>query len=340
MAGRAWIVGLCLAAVKAGQLMAEEMQDDVFASQCKSFFDNGKVAMETELFNGEYFIHKPDRTIGKTVLGSYDTCHIDQVYGQSWAFQAGITERIIGEQKTLSALRALWKYNFLTDVGPYLETHHGGRPYALPGEGGMLMNTNPKNDPLPFGVKDSWQLGYFHECMSGFEHQVASHMMAEGMTDEALLLTKTIHDRYHASKRNPFNEVECSDHYARAMASYGTFINACGFQYHGPKGYIRFAPKWNKTNFRSSFTAAEGWGTYIQQFSKKAWAHQIQLKYGSLALSAISLQTDLNKIKSVGVMHEGKPVAISYKQDKNEIAISFTNPVAISVNQSLQIKIT
>ena len=292
----AWIVGLCLAAIKAGQLMAEEMQDDVFASQCKSFFDTGKVAMERELFNGEYFIHKPDSKIGKTVLGSYDTCHIDQVYVQSWAFQAGITERIIDEQKTLSALKALWKYNFLTDVGPYLETHHGGRPYALPGEGGMLMNTNPKNDPLPFGVKDSWQLGYFHECMSGFEHQVASHMMAEGMTDEALLLTKTIHDRYHASKRNPFNEVECSDHYARAMASYGTFINGCGFQYHGPKGYIRFAPRWNKTNFSSSFTAAEGWGTYIQQFSKKTWAYQIQLKYGSLALSAISLQTDLSKI--------------------------------------------
>jgi len=119
-----------------------------------------------------------------------------------------------------------------------------------------------------------------------------------------------------------------------------SFINACGFQYHGPKGYIRFAPRWNKTNFSSSFTAAEGWGTYIQQFSKKAWAYQIQLKYGSLALSAISLQTDLNKIKSVSVMHEGKPVAISYKQDKSDIAISFTNPVAISVNQSLQIKIT
>jgi len=29
----AWIVGLCLAAIKAGQLMAEEMQDETFASQ-------------------------------------------------------------------------------------------------------------------------------------------------------------------------------------------------------------------------------------------------------------------------------------------------------------------
>ena len=105
------------------------------------------------------------------------------------------------------------------------------------------MNTNPHNEPKPYGDNVTWQLGYFHECMTGFEHQVASHMMAEGMTDEALVITRAIHDRYHAAKRNPYNEIECSDHYARAMAGYGTFITACGFEYHGPKGYLRFAPK-------------------------------------------------------------------------------------------------
>jgi len=80
--------------------------------------------------------------------------------------------------------------------------------------------------------------------------------------------------------------------------------------------------------------------SFTQPFKAQVRSSEIQLKYGSLSLSAISLQTDLNKIKSVSVMHEGKPVAISYKQDKSDIAISFTNPVAISVNQSLQIKIT
>ncbi len=217
----AWIVGLTLAAVKAGQRMAEEMNDDAFASKCKLYVSNGSANMEKYLYNGEYFIHRPDAQKGRTVIGSYNTCHIDQVYGQSWAHQVGL-DRIIDKTKTLSALRALWKYNFTTDVGPYLKDHHGGRPYALPGEGGMIMNTNPRNEEDPYGVKDAWQVTYFHECMSGFEHQVASHMMAEGMVEESLILTRAIHDRYHAAKRNPFNEVECSDHYARAMASYGT----------------------------------------------------------------------------------------------------------------------
>ncbi len=287
----AWIVGLSMAAVKASELMAIEAGDTEMAARCHDYVTRGKANMEKLLFNGEYFIHRPDAVKGRDgVLGSYNTCHIDQVYGQSWAFQVGIKDRIIDKQKTLSALKALWKYNFTTDVGPYLAEHHGGRPYALPGEGGMIMNTNPKNEEVPYGVKDAWQVTYFHECMSGFEHQVASHMMAEGMIEESLILTRTIHDRYSAAKRNPFNEVECSDHYARAMASYGTFITACGFTYHGPKQEIGFAPKLTPDNFKAAFTAAEGWGTYSQVKKGKDLECTIDVKWGKLVVKTINVE--------------------------------------------------
>jgi uncharacterized protein (DUF608 family) len=287
----AWIVGLSLAAVKAAEKMAREMHDEKFSAICLDYFEKGKANLEKLLFNGEYFIHRPDPAKGRDgVIGSYNTCHIDQVYGQSWAYQVGIPERIIDKQKTMSALKALWKYNFTTDVGPYLAEHHGGRPYALPGEGGMIMNTNPRNEDVPYGVKDAWQVTYFHECMSGFEHQVASHMMAEGMVEESLILTRTVHDRYSANKRNPFNEVECSDHYARAMASYGTFITACGFTYHGPKREIGFAPKLNADNFKAAFTAAEGWGTYSQVKKGKSLECTIDVKSGRLVVKTIRLE--------------------------------------------------
>ncbi len=336
----AWLVGLCLAAVKAGQLMAEEMNDSQFAATCAAFVTKGRANMESQLFNGEYFIHKPDAKLGKTVLGSYNTCHIDQVYGQSWAFQVGIKERIIDKDKTMSALWALWKYNFTTDVGPYIQTHKGGRGYALPGEGGIIMNTNPQNDPQPYGTKDAWQLGYFHECMSGFEHQLASHYMAEGMTDESLIATRTIHDRYHAAKRNPFNEVECSDHYARAMASYNTFITACGFEYHGPKGYLRFSPKLNRDNFKAAFTSAKGWGTYSQVLEKGAQIHTVELKYGSLELLTLSLDKLGHKTPNkVTVTINNQPVAVTHKWDNDAIDISFNNRVTVDTNQVLYVRI-
>jgi uncharacterized protein (DUF608 family) len=335
----AWIVGLCIAAAKAAQQMAEEMNDVAFVTICSDYVEKGNENIAAKLFNGEYFIHRPDAVLGRKKLGSYNTCHIDQVYGQSWAWQVGLG-RLWDEEKTLSALGSLWKYNFAPDVGPYIKTHTGGRPYALSGEAGLVMNTNPHNEPKPYGENITWQLGYFHECMTGFEHQVASHMMAEGMIDEALIITRAIHDRYHAAKRNPFNEIECSDHYARAMASYGTFITACGFEYHGPKGYLRFAPKWNKENFKAPFTSAEGWGTYSQHIKNGKQLHLLTVKYGRLQLRTISVESNmLNKTNSGSVTINGEQLPALYKQDGNDIVITFTKSLILQKNQELIISL-
>ncbi len=319
----AWIVGLSIAAVKAAQMMALDMGDKNFAANCDAYVKKGCTNMSKELFNGEYFIHKPNAEHGRSKLGSYNTCHIDQVYGQGWAFQAGLG-RLWDKEKTQMALRSLWKYNFAPDVGPYIKTHTGGRPYAMEGEAGLVMNTNPYNEPKPYGENVTWQLGYFHECMSGFEHQVASHMMAEGITDESLVLTRAIHDRYHAAKRNPYNEIECSDHYARAMASYGTLISACGFEYHGPKGSIRFAPQLSGADFKAPFTVAEGWGTYFQQQEGQAARYGLQINYGSLTLNSISLESLLAQpVKKLELVSGNTKTPLRFRQSGPRLDIAF-----------------
>ncbi|RFS24999.1 hypothetical protein DVR12_07380 [Chitinophaga silvatica] len=328
----AWIVGLCIAAAEASKAMALEMNDTEFAKTCKTFVTNGRKNMEQHLFNGEYFIHRPDAKEGRQKLGSYNTCHIDQVYGQSWAFQVGLP-RILDKDKTISALKALWKYNFTADVGPYIQTHLGGRPYVLPGEGGMIMNTNPANEAKPYGENTTWQLGYFHECMSGFEHQVAAHMMAEGMVDESLILTRMIHDRYHPAKRNPFNEIECSDHYARAMASYGTFISACGFTYHGPKATIGFAPKIDPKHFSTPFITAKGWGSYYQSRTEEGQHHGMEILYGTLKLEKLNFELiKKREVKSVTVLVERLtdklvkiPVPATFSVKDNQLTITLNS---------------
>jgi len=335
-----WIVGLCIAAVRAGQAMSEERSDTDFAEQCRQYVEKGSRNMENHLFNGEYFIHRPDPEVGKKEIGSFNTCHIDQVYGQSWAWQVNLG-RIINKEKTMSALHALWKYNYMPDVGPYIKKHAGGRFYALAGEGGMVMNTNPRNDDNPYGNAKAWQVGYFSECMSGFEHQVAAHMMAEGMSRESLVLTRSIHDRYHAFKRNPFNEIECSDHYGRAMASYGTFISACGFTYHGPKGHIGFAPKLTPDNFKAPFTVAEGWGTYSQQRDANSFNAQLKMKHGNLKLRKFFVELDKNqKSNKVEVMIGKKIIENSFKQNDISWEISFNDAAMINTDQLLSIKIS
>lgn len=283
----AWISSLYLAALRASEKMATIVGDSDFATRCATHAAQTARALETELYDGEYFIQKPEPGREQS-LGTYRSCHIDQVHGQSWAWQVGLG-RILDREKALSALRSLYRYNFAPDVGPFRKANPEGRPYALAGDGGLVMATNPKGLEAPFGNAKDWQFGYFNECMSGFEHQAASHMIAEGMVLEGLAVTRAIHDRYHAKRRNPYNEVECSDHYSRAMASYGSFVSACGFHHDGPAGFLSFDPKIRPENFRAAFVTCEGWGTYSQKKVGDRWVVSIEVKFGTLRLERMRL---------------------------------------------------
>jgi len=161
------------------------------------------------------------------------------------------------------------------------------------------------------------------------------------MTEEALTLTRAIHDRYHAVKRNPFNEIECSDHYGRAMASYGTFITACGFEYNGPKGYIRFAPAWNKENFRSPFTSAKGWGTYQQHIKNGNQSHEIKVRYGTLDLTSISVEKQTTQaVRDMSVMLGSEKIPADFQQVFSKIIIRLKQPVTVGTGNALKIVIT
>lgn len=329
-----WLSSLAIAAWRAAGEMALAMGDESFADQCHARFLKGKASIETKLWNGEYFVQLPEPGHEKN-LGTYQGCHIDQVFGQSWACQVALG-RVLDHKKTLSALRALWKYNFSPDVGPFRRRMREGRPYALAGEAGLIMTTNPQLLPDAFGG-EAWQTGYFNECMSGFEHQAASHMIAEGMLLEGLAVTRAIHDRYHATQRNPWNEIECSDHYARAMASYGTFISAAGFECDGPRGHIGFAPKISPNDFRCAFTSAEGWGTFSQKILGGKLAAEIALRQGNLRLKTIALQIPSAPAGSIKFVQGKDILNAQFEQRESRLVVSLDKAAEISSGQSLKI---
>ena len=265
----AWISSLYLAALRASEAMALVMGDKEFATECAAICESGSKEMVAQLFNGEYFIHKLDPNHPES-NNTNDGCHIDQVYGQSWAHQVGLP-RIIPKKETVMALKALFKHSFYDDVWEYrrkVKGIPGGRWYAAPGEPGLIMCSFPRGGAAESVGKggDAWATMYFNECMSGFEYQVAAHMIAEDMVDEGLALVYAIHQRYNGAKRNPYNEIECSDHYGRAMASYGAFVSMCGFRVDGPNGKMSFSPK-KSGKFRCAFINERGWGTYERSSS-------------------------------------------------------------------------
>jgi len=279
------LCSLYIASLRAAEELAKVMGDEEYAGKMRTIYAKGAKNIE-QLYNGEYYIQIEDpEHLDKIGVGT--GCYIDQVMGQYWANQVGLG-RIYNAEHQKSALRALWKYNFLPEYGAFRQAFPKGRHYATRGDAGLLMCTWP-NGGLRNDFMQHWQYAYFNEFMTGFEYQAAAHMVAEGDDDlvqYGLAITRAVHDRYSAKLgRNPYNEIECSDHYARAGASHAVFLALCGFRFDQSKGLLAFDPVIQKDHFRAPFTTSQAWGTYEQKDGKAT----ITVTHGTLALKQLDL---------------------------------------------------
>jgi non-lysosomal glucosylceramidase len=335
-----WMSSMYTAACRAGEAMATEMADADFAAKCKKIADAGYQSFPAQLWNGEYFISIPDPKNLNTVT-SGDGCLLDQVYGQSTAHQLGLP-RILPADKTRTALESIWTYNFSPDAGTYFQTKHSGRQFVNPGDMGVIMCTFPRTDwdyvkASGGDPKNGGFAYYFVECWTGNEYQYANHLFWEGIPEKGLAVVRAIHERYAATKRNPWNEVECGDHYSRAMAGHGPFLAACGFSHHGPKGEIGFAPKLTPENFRAPFIACEGWGTYAQTIVGGKMYASLELKSGQLKIQKLTLAGAPGS--NVSATLGGQSIAATAKVNDGQIEIQFSNPVTIPTGDKLQVEI-
>lgn len=335
-----WLSSLYVASVRAGEEMAREMGDAAFAERCAAIARRGTENLVRRTWNGEYFIQDWDRNHPEAI-GSGEGCEADQVYGQSWAFQVNLG-RILPEDKTRLALKSLWKYNFCPDVGPYRRLRRAGRWYAVEGEAGLLTCTFPRPQPVEFKDQpNAWSAMYFNECWTGLEYQVAGHMLWEGLVTEGLAVTRAVYDRHSPARRNPYNEVECSDHYARGMASYGVYIGACGFEYHGPKGHIGFAPRLTPDDFRCAFTSAEGWGTFAQKKTAKGLEAAITPRWGRVALKTVALELPEGVTAAKATVSlAGKAVAASQAQDGRRLVVTLQEKSLVEAGKTLKIAVS
>ncbi|MDC2888767.1 hypothetical protein [Psychrosphaera algicola] len=177
--------------------------------------------------------------------------------------------------------------------------------------------------------------------MTGFEWQVAAHMIWEGMVEKGLAIGKAINDRYQPELRNPYNEIECSDHYSRAMASYGAYTAMCGYQYDGPDGFLAFAPKLQPEDFRAAFTAAEGWGSFIQLKNGRRQIVSLDLRYGHLALNTLKLaKLDGVQANQVEVTIDGRSVDAKLNNNEGSLVVTFEQGLTLKEHQMLTVELS
>ncbi len=332
-----WLINVYHAALKASAVMARQMKQPAVAERYERIVAKGATTMVDELWNEKfgYFIHIPpnDET---QMHGSTNGCHIDQVLGDSWMYEVGL-DPILPRAKTRKALQSLWKYNFTPDIGAFRKVMTNGRWYAGPGDAGLVMTSFPNGKVEPKSGHKGYA-GYLNECMTGFEWQVAAHMLREGMVEEPMAIGKAIYDRYSADKRNPYNEIECSDHYSRAMASYGAYLAACGYRYDGPEAKLGFGPKLSPEDFKAAFTTAEAWGRFTQKVTRGQQVAGIELGYGRLQLKEFTLDK-VSGVAATGVKVEldGQPIDVNLSSNAERYVLTFDSGIMVNKGQRLTV---
>lgn len=328
-----FVGALYLAALRAAANMADLLGDKDFAARCRSVADKGSQWTVANLWNGEYFVQRIPP--GKPTKFQYgDGCLADQVFGQNWAHRLDLGY-VYPVEKVKTALQSVYRYNWAPDVAAQNKAFPPQRWYARPGEAGLFTCTWPKGGRMPEPVL------YRDEIWTGIEYQVAAHMIDEGMVEEALTIIRGVHERYDGRKHNPWNEVECGDHYARAMASWGCLLALAGYHYDGPAGRLTFAPQIQADDFKAFFSAAEGWGSLVQKRREGSQENRIEPKYGKLKVRelAVTVPRGVKVARATVAIGDQNP-AVEMKRNGERVTLALAAPVVVDAGQSLSVTLT
>ncbi len=327
------IGGFYLGALQAATLMAAAVADWPAARNFMALYDKGRKNYDALLWNGEYYVQKYDQVMEKKYQYG-EGCLSDQLLGQELGMVAGLG-RYLPQDRIRSALGAIYKYNFQPDFRNFSNAQ---RTYALGDEKGLLVCSWPKGGrpPLPFPYSD--------EVWTGIEYHVASHLIYEGLVEEGLTVVKAARDRYDGRRRNPWDEVECGHHYARAMSSWGVLLALGGFSYSGPDMKMGFSPKVGADDFRTVWTTGSGWGTYAQKMTGG--------KAASLTIEVAAGEVKLRDFSFVGlaVPPKGKVLAVKgtlgsavtkpvLRREGNVIHVLWPVPITVKPGEPLSLEI-
>jgi len=283
------INSLYYAALRSAAALARHLGDAPLADRYDEIATRGAARMDELLFNGEYYVQRTDDVdseryqFGTGVLS-------DQLFGQTLAHLVGLGH-VLPADHVRSALGAVFRDNFRADLTGHESTQ---RTFALDDEGGLLLCS------WPHGGRPRIPFIYSDEVWTGIEYQVATHLVYEGMVDEGVTVVRTARDRYDGVARNPWNEIECGNHYARSLASWGVLIALTGAQYEAASRSLSFAPA--VPDIHAFFSAGTAWG-------------RVAIDGSSLVLSVDGGELELNSLRLRGRELLTTPVRLTAGDD-------------------------
>ena len=328
---------LYLGALRAAARMAQYLGDSDKAAEYQSVFESGRSRIEETLWNGEYYIQdirvsdmllvpeplqSPHDPFPKYQVGA--GCLSDQMLGQWLSHVVGLGH-LLDPKRVKRAMQSIFRHNWratMRDV-PNMQ-----RVYALNDEPGLAIATWPK------GGRPELPSVYGDEAWTGIEYQVAAGLIYEGEVESGLRIVEGVRSRHDGARRNPWNEFECGNHYARAMSSWSLVVALSGYTYSAPEGRIGFAPRVNPSNFKCVWTCGSGWGEYRQRVTSAGATIELRVVDGSVTLR----QVDLGGVK-LNRTPKLSPAGAAITRTKTGVSVIFDRPYTLRAGDEITFRI-
>ncbi|MCC6145390.1 MAG: twin-arginine translocation signal domain-containing protein [Candidatus Hydrogenedentes bacterium] len=329
-----------LATLRATEEMARHLGDTALAEECRTRFEKGSKAYDATCWagrGGSFYRHLYDAPSEKPGMYEQDNswgpgCHSDQLFGQWWADILNLGD-LLPRDHLQGALHSIYDHNWVRDLSGHV---HSQRVFAAGQEKGLL------NCSWPNGGRPTNPVKYCDEVWTGIEYHVAASLIRHGRYGEGLQIAKGARDRYTGDQRNPWCEVECGGHYARAMSSYGLLLAASDFSADGRAGVIRFASRMDVQNVRCFFSTGHCWGVIEQRREKDGQYNRIEVTYGLLTLSQWELEladgVDSREIDVAVRVPAGVSIDARRLYD-NKCLLLFSEPLSVQAGSYIEVYI-
>ncbi|MGC1783621.1 MAG: GH116 family glycosyl-hydrolase, partial [Acidobacteriaceae bacterium] len=333
-----------LGALRAGEEMARALGDTSSATEYHQIFERGSQWIDANLFNGEFYIQEiqglPTDKIAAHLQGGMGTdktehpqyqvgkgCLIDQLLGQYLAHVMNLGP-LVSPAHVQTTLRSIYRYNYKRTL---VDHNNVERTFALNNEAAMVICDYGKapRPRIPFP--------YFAEVMTGFEHSTAALMIYSGMVNEGIECIHNIRARYDGEKRSPWDEVECGHHYARAMASWTSFVALSGFLYDGAEASVVALPRVSHRKFNCFWSTGTGWGTFAYApISGSGTRFTIQVLSGTLHCRSCEI---LGSGSSTSVRSSGNTYSHTMERREGNTILHFNKIILLTEGRDLQIEL-
>lgn len=319
---------LYTSALHAASGMADRLGHHDVAEELTTRANTGSAIMENRLWNGEWYIQEVD--LEQYSEQNWATgLHSDHLLGQWWADSLQLPPTL-DRHNLKKAIGSIFKYNFRETLEGVPEPE---RWFGTKTDAGLINCTWPHEGRPEVPTR------YSDEVWTGLEYEVAALLIASGQAEEALTLLRAVRARYDGHRMNPWNDIECGDHYVRAMSSWSLLLTATDFGWDAHLGELTLGNRLGEASIRAPFFAAPAWGQFDHTYADGVTTVNVKPAHGTLALSRLVLEI-VNATTRVEATVNGQPIEVHLAANDRGTALEFGVPVEISAADELEVVVS